>query len=813
MVRFCDREVDCVEYSSLTRAGILAYFLPDHKEDMLCVYDSFDAMGYVGVITYDSFKNSLSVNGAIKQEYVILNTDIWKNAREYFRYREKELMVDRLLPVLDEEYRLICFAYEDVDANREIRMLRELSEHSEALQFSDLYPEYQCVRIYEFNELAYFFAKYLESQNISVQVQGEMWRNFFAGKECEVPEYACLTVYAEGVAGKKQNILENILQSVSVEFECIDQIYETNIKKGIFCNAEESWEKLAERLKKEREIVIIGTDIAAQRTYGFLIKNEINVCCFMGEHQKRKKMYGKKILNSYEVRSTYKLPIYIECTSKGSAWGIGGVDNYDYIGCERNKRFILLRDYIEVPDDSVIDAIRNRKTALIGDRYLCQRLYEYLIQNGVVVERCLVMLPQDDAFEEILGKQANHTDKDITWLTVYPEAWDWDVTWLKEEERIMSYCQEKEIDDYSDCFSDIETYVNVESKGILPDQLKPKKIVIGSIDDHSGNVFFRGLLDSHPSILMIADYAHLNNNLFWVCVSLSMVCAKNILPVFWETYGDIAAETIYDKQLFNKKMEQLLEHKNRVTSQQLFVMFHVAYMYMEERDISQFDLSDMIIYWEPHDIPRQSVEDFAKWLGGGTPCSIVNIVRNRCMQIGSRVKMRVFKNMVTNRDNVLSPCKLDKKKYDKVERLTIRFEDLKCEPEKALLDVCDCLSIPWSDSLMGTTRHGKKDAWFNAERMVSDFDIGPVYDTYEKYLTELDRLRIMIFNGMWQKKYGYPYVELAQFSRRELQELFLKSYRIEDLTGSYKIDEASIGMQKRIWDWLQELRMYELMTR
>ena len=179
MVRFCDREVDCVEYSSLTRAGILAYFLPDHKEDMLCVYDSFDAMGYVGVITYDSFKNSLSVNGAIKQEYVILNTDIWKNAREYFRYREKELMVDRLLPVLDEEYRLICFAYEDVDANREIRMLRELSEHSEALQFSDLYPEYQCVRIYEFNELAYFFAKYLESQNISVQVQGEMWRNFF----------------------------------------------------------------------------------------------------------------------------------------------------------------------------------------------------------------------------------------------------------------------------------------------------------------------------------------------------------------------------------------------------------------------------------------------------------------------------------------------------------------------------------------------------------------------------------------------------------------------------------------------------------
>ena len=94
MVRFCDREVDCVEYSSLTRAGILAYFLPDHKEDMLCVYDSFDAMGYVGVITYDSFKNSLSVNGAIKQEYVILMNwpislpNIWR--ARIFLYRCKE---------------------------------------------------------------------------------------------------------------------------------------------------------------------------------------------------------------------------------------------------------------------------------------------------------------------------------------------------------------------------------------------------------------------------------------------------------------------------------------------------------------------------------------------------------------------------------------------------------------------------------------------------------------------------------------------------------------------------------------------------
>ncbi len=38
-----------------------------------------------------------------------------------------------LLLVLDRDYQLICFAYQDKDANREIRMLRELKETRKAL--------------------------------------------------------------------------------------------------------------------------------------------------------------------------------------------------------------------------------------------------------------------------------------------------------------------------------------------------------------------------------------------------------------------------------------------------------------------------------------------------------------------------------------------------------------------------------------------------------------------------------------------------------------------------------------------------------
>lgn len=72
---------------------------------------------------------------------------------------------------------------------------------------------------------------------------------------------------------------------------------------------------------------------------------------------------------------------------------------------------------------------------------------------------------------------------------------------------------------------------------------------------------------------------------------------------------------------------------------------------------------------------------------------------------------------------------------------------------------------------------------------VSGFDLEPVYNTYENFFSEFDRLRLMIIDAPWRKKNGYSYVELNQFARKELQEMFLKKFRFEDpgdATGFYK---------------------------
>lgn len=86
MIRFCDGEVDCVEYNSLTRLEMLNYFLPDHKNNILCVCDDFHSGRYIGMVTYKSFQQSINVDGAIRKVYVVWDNDLWQNAREYFKY-------------------------------------------------------------------------------------------------------------------------------------------------------------------------------------------------------------------------------------------------------------------------------------------------------------------------------------------------------------------------------------------------------------------------------------------------------------------------------------------------------------------------------------------------------------------------------------------------------------------------------------------------------------------------------------------------------------------------------------------------------
>lgn len=827
MIRFCEKEVKSVSYKNINREIILSFFIDDHLDETICVVDING--NFKGTITYNSLIKSEDVYDAIIEDYVILNDDIWENAKQYFLQYKYIENAQFLLPVLNDMGVLLCFAYDDEGANREVRMLRELSNSLDALQFSDVYPEIKCVRIYGFNELAFLFSSYLSKSGVYVEIYDSICANFLCEEPKRVPDYECMAVYAEGIEGRQNNWREKLLKSVFVEFECIDIIYEKNIKQGIIKDTWEDIAALLRRLKNEEEIFILGTGNEAQDVYSFFLENEINVCGFVnnGESKKKHRMFGKSILNEFDVIKNYKHPIFIDCISQNSAWGIGKVNYFNYIGYERNKQYIVLKDYVQVTGNCLVKAISRTEVFLVGDIYLCKRLFDYMKKQGVILEGYLDMENQDDVIANFPRIDIDNVNIEMMCFIVIPEYFTPRNIQARIISQIETYLEKNGLINYSTYFSSVNPYIYIERLNELKyskKELTPRRIVLGSIEGCCGNFFFRGLLDGHPLILM-TNYNHvndtlLNDNLFLLCVRLSVEEADNILPLFWKIYEEEDRNEICDPVAFNKKMKQLLGLGNTFTSQELFVAFHIAYMYMCGNDVAMTDISNMVLYWEPHFMARELLEECATCLNfQNVACDIINIVRNICMRNGAIIKGYVAMGWAGDKaiayDAVLSYPSINKTDYESCDRLIVKFEDLKCKPSEILLEICRRWEIVWSDILLVTTDKGKQSIYNNGEREIKDFDLEPVYNTYEKYFSEFDRLRLMLINAPWQKKYGYPYEKASRFSLRELQEMFLKEFRFEKMI-EYNGKESEMVWNYRkqgvIRDRLLKIRLVEFLT-
>ncbi len=789
-------------------------------DEIVCVINSDGT--YKGRITYYSLINSKNPAEAVLEDYVILDVDIWENAKRFFAYYENSVHEHVLLPVLNPAGHLISFAFEDGEANREIRMLKELEEQPQALQFRDIYPQYNFVKIHGFHELAYFFAEYLRKQNIGVLTEGEFWKEFFAGDEEEELDYRSLTIYAEGVCGSmKENWVENLLRSVSPEFECIDCIYEANIKEGIIKNTMGDISALEEYLHgTEKEIVIWGTDVTAQNAYEYLLNRGIEAAYFSSNdyEERNRLLFGKKVISLLEMRRKREVVILSPHT-KNSVFM--GTDYYDYLGFRRNKDIFLLRDYMEIPHNNLNKALANKKILFVGDIYLCERVAGYLTEYTNVMEMIYAdVFNQKVKYREtgILRKSdITNVEKDFICLIVMPQIFLYKEgnTYTKKRKEIIGLLKEKGIMNYTDYFSNTSSLVAIEKqldKKYRRQQLKPKRFILGSIEERCGNSFIKGLLDNHPSILMMSDFSYFNNNLFWYCLRLANLPSEKVLPVFREMYRCESDTDLKDWSIFEKRLEELLEEKERHTSKELFIMFLLSYIRMYGR--TSEDISNMVVYWEPHSVKRAEVEEYAGWLKDEDgSCGILNLVRNICAMNGSLLK---YENncygKVLSVVNHLSYPNIRKKDYKGCERYIVQFENLKLHPQETLSALCQKWEIPWSETLMETTAYGERMSFDNGESQIQDFDPAPVFNNYENYLSEFDRFRLTLICAPYQKKYGYPYVRLSFFTRRELQEMFIKEFRFESklsYNGEKAKLDAKIRTQEKIRLMLWEARMIE----
>lgn len=750
-------------------------------------------------------------NGASSVEYeslpeacLIMDETIWQRGREYFTKHEK---MD-IFPVLDRNNQLICYAWQDEEANREVRMLRELSELNSAVSFRGLHQDCVNVTIHGCNELAWYMREYLIKNGISVNVEGRFWKELGVQEEkCNIPEYQNYEIWAEGVHQKSGEWQRERLRSASVEFECIDQIYEANIKAGKITDCDTDIEKLLERMRQEKEIVIRGTGTKAQDAYDWLLTNNIEVCAFQSERDGngRKSLFGRPVKKRAEIKEQFKEAIIIDCSAQHSSWGFGEVDTYDYEGYERNKRYFLLRDYIEIPENNLMRVFKKKKLILTGDIRLCNRVYRWCRQHGMEHERICYWDVFGDT--EIKKFQIRIIKREITEentvMLVLPE-YSFEPYMTKEavdkKNLYITKFKEYGITDWSDYFSDMMKCIHLETETFKLDkkELCPAGILLGAIPGFCGNILVRQMLAGHPQIILIEEYTALNNELYYICIRLAEENANDILAAFWELCHAEMKEDRFsaffdkDTEKFNEKMAELLKIGDNFSSQELFVMIHLSYIAMYGGDVS--NLEETIIYWEPHMWDREYVREWAYWLDCENVKNFtLNVARNIYVRAGSFLRYSRKLNWE------------DKKfvhilwKYGKTGTVlkngyeyTLKFEELKCNPKETLIRFCEWLGIKFDDSLMETTFHGRK-AFYDG--VITGFDPKPAYNLYEEFFSVFDRMRICIVNHSYQKKYGYPYIGCMNFSRRELQEMFLHDFRWEQ-----SLHENEGRTRALIWD-------------
>lgn len=756
------------------------------------------------------------LNVAIGEYPLILDEHIWENGKKYFRGKGcHDAVRMQMIPVSNAYGEVICYGWQDLEANRELRMLEELGKLYKALSFSDVFPDVSEVVIIGCNELAYYFMKYLEKIGIPVSVIGKYWEELGVNQTTDIDFDDCskMIVHAECVRENRTDLFQKVIRSASPEFECIDRIYETNILAGNIKDTEGDFNDLLRKLKG-KEIVILGRDEAAQDAYDMLCANNIDIKCFAAEsilRDRSERLLGKPVTSIAALLHNGESSIFIDVHGKNSAWGNRCVELFHYYGYRRNEQYFLMNDYTQIPCSNLIHVLQGKGVFLTGDECLCKILSDYLedVEHGNIALKYAKVL-QDGMVK----------DTDII-CTVY--LWFGPEADTKEAEFLGEYTMSMPHTDY---FSRARIYVNInqymakETDKYSVRVLEPKGILMNITDTSNGNVFFKGILDGHPNILLL-PHNFFNDNLFAYCINLSRERSRDICRVFrlmlHENRNEDQIKDVFPYwSRFEESMERWLCLQERFTSQELFMIFHIAYTEMMSGE-RVTDLSQKVIYFDAHWVPLVDRYFLVRWLDSERIDSqVVRIQRDGVAWLASTYGFRLGACEEKELACEIVDCICAKSRITEWEsgqwenEFEVRFEDLKVHPEDELFKICGRIKIPWKNSMLQTTMLGKPSSL----GVVKGFDLKPLINKHETYWSEFDRFRLCIIMGGFQKKYGYFYENCTRFSRTELWEMFLQKFRFQsDLEFESKEQEFSYYLW--VYDvirWqLYETRKYMLL--
>lgn len=750
---------------------------------MVCVLNEDGT--YYGKISYQTYLSGKDQD-MIDKTKVVLDQDIFKHAKQYFRQHWSEYYKTDLLPLVSEDGFLISTCYYDANMNEVVRKCRELGELDHVVGL--FAEEIRQIIIYGCNEAAVGVYHLLKKNGYNVVVEGEQWENLGINgdqKSTEIPDYGTYHLYAEGnrADGRyRADIYELLNYHVSCQFQFIIDNYE----KEPLLPKIEPWERMEKKLREtERPIILLGFE---DYDCNFLKKRGINITAVRlvgkDEYWQGEKFlwYGIRVLTAENIKRQFPDAFYIIPHQEYITYQETALDTLESEGYYRNQQVLCLSDYMDEPEKSIAELIKNQKVILTGEKYLCDMAARYLEKDWNIDGKNVFFLDLEtkeniDSDLQEIGEDECKQYKDAIYFVVV-EYYAW-IVCGKEMWQGNHYAKlllQRGITNINPYFWKNLEYFQVDNKSewkkVESDyKLKitgGKKVIYALIPGSSGNILINELLDGHPEILFIGESSNFRKKLLEHACHLAKIKSfddkEKVLRGFLENQVKFDIEKFFFS--FKKVLEPYLEPE----AKEILVAFYIAYCNVSrDEDIKE----EFAIYFEPHNCYAMKHRSNIQWFReNGFDVKILGIERNSVQKAGSVIKSRVDGGYREYKC-IFGFSELDV--YD--DAFIIRFEDLKKNVEWAMRKFCEYAGIEYLELLLKTTFEGNKGEGYKG---VMGLDLKPVYNMYEEYFSEFDRFRIRLINFLRQKALGYEYVDPSDFTAEEIEEMISCPFRFEE---------------------------------
>ena len=186
--RLCDGEVYIIESNmKLSRSQMFSFFLNGHMEDHLALYDKNQK--YKGIINYNSLLYSTNDQSAIIYDKLKIGDHFWEEVRKVLTGEP-----DMLIPVFDQDERMICFVKNDRSLDEKWLKLCKVRDRIDDILFRELNPNARLIHIKGINDVLYEMRNWLLSIGIGVSVEGKLWEELFGIKETKYVDDSAIIV-------------------------------------------------------------------------------------------------------------------------------------------------------------------------------------------------------------------------------------------------------------------------------------------------------------------------------------------------------------------------------------------------------------------------------------------------------------------------------------------------------------------------------------------------------------------------------------------------------------------------------------------